>query len=154
MRQIVSGLAGTVGIFFYARFINPADLGAASLAILVYEGLVLLIRGRAFDSPTFQKFALYSIPVPIIANELGWISAEVGRQPWIVQGLMRTNEAFSKVVPAGSGSVTTTDCAALGPFCVKPSVYVSSRPAKTGSGAALLSTARSAAGSPGPSRVR
>jgi cytochrome d ubiquinol oxidase subunit I len=37
---------------------------------------------------------------PQIANQLGWITAEVGRQPWIVYGLLRTSEGLSKVVTA------------------------------------------------------
>ena len=40
---------------------------------------------------------LYSIPLPYIAIELGWILAEVGRQPWIVYGLMKTSDAVSPV---------------------------------------------------------
>ena len=40
---------------------------------------------------------LYSIPLPYIAIELGWVLAEVGRQPWIVYGVMKTSEAFSPV---------------------------------------------------------
>lgn len=71
------------------------------MLLLTLIGLYLLARGKLFDSPRFLSFVLYSIPVPIIANELGWVSAEMGRQPWIVQGLMRTNNAFSPVVPAG-----------------------------------------------------
>jgi len=45
----------------------------------------------------------WSMPLPFIANELGWIAAEVGRQPWIVYGRMRTADAASpaSVVPAG-----------------------------------------------------
>jgi len=45
--------------------------------------------------------AVVSLPLPIIANELGWIAAEVGRQPWIVYRLFRTSNAISKSVPAG-----------------------------------------------------
>ncbi|MFZ7127272.1 MAG: cytochrome ubiquinol oxidase subunit I [Desulfobacterales bacterium] len=48
----------------------------------------------------YLKLMLYSIPLPYIANELGWIVTEVGRQPWIVYGLMRTSDAVSPV--AGS----------------------------------------------------
>jgi cytochrome d ubiquinol oxidase subunit I len=64
-------------------------------------GLFLLWRKKVHDNRLFLNLALLSIPLPIVANELGWISAEVGRQPWIVQGLMRTDEAFSAVVPGG-----------------------------------------------------
>ena len=39
-----------------------------------------------------------SVLGPQIANQVGWITAEVGRQPWIVYGLLRTSEALSKAV--------------------------------------------------------
>ena len=71
------------------------------MIVLALAGLYLLKKGKIGQSPRFLSLALFSIPVPIVANELGWVSAEVGRQPWIVQGLMRTQMAFSKVVPAG-----------------------------------------------------
>ncbi|MDP2039210.1 MAG: cytochrome ubiquinol oxidase subunit I [Ignavibacteria bacterium] len=43
---------------------------------------------------------VFSVLGPQIANQVGWISAEVGRQPWIVYGLLRTSEGLSKVVTA------------------------------------------------------
>jgi cytochrome d ubiquinol oxidase subunit I len=43
---------------------------------------------------------VFSILLPEIANQLGWFAAEVGRQPWIVYGVMRTPEGLSKVVQA------------------------------------------------------
>jgi cytochrome d ubiquinol oxidase subunit I len=44
---------------------------------------------------------LACIPLALIAINMGWTSAEVGRQPWIVQGLLRTSDAISPVVSAG-----------------------------------------------------
>ncbi len=44
---------------------------------------------------------MYAIPFPLFACQLGWISAEVGRQPWIVYKLMRTSDAASVTVGAG-----------------------------------------------------
>jgi len=64
-------------------------------------GLFLLWRQKLYENRLFLRVALLSIPLPVIANELGWMAAEVGRQPWIVYGLMRTDQAFSTVVPAG-----------------------------------------------------
>jgi len=64
-------------------------------------GLFLLWRQKLHENRLFLWAALLSIPLPVIANELGWMAAEVGRQPWIVYGLMRTDQAFSTVVPAG-----------------------------------------------------
>jgi cytochrome d ubiquinol oxidase subunit I len=49
----------------------------------------------------FLTCSALTIPLPFIANELGWIAAEVGRQPWVVYNLMRTKDAVSGSVSAG-----------------------------------------------------
>jgi cytochrome bd ubiquinol oxidase subunit I len=59
-----------------------------------------LLRNRLTEVPLFLKLMMFSIPLPYIANELGWVVAEVGRQPWIVYGLMKTADAASPI--AGS----------------------------------------------------
>ena len=64
-------------------------------------GMVLLWKNRLYGNSLFLKAAIYSIPLPIIANEIGWIAAEVGRQPWIVYRVMRTKDAISTSVSAG-----------------------------------------------------
>jgi cytochrome d ubiquinol oxidase subunit I len=61
-------------------------------------GLFLWWRGRLFDTKWYLYILIFSVLLPQIANQLGWISAEVGRQPWIVYHLLRTSDAFSKVV--------------------------------------------------------
>lgn len=57
-------------------------------------------RKRLVESPGYLKVMLWSIPLPYIAIEMGWVLAEVGRQPWIVYGLLKTSDAASPV--AGS----------------------------------------------------
>jgi cytochrome d ubiquinol oxidase subunit I len=57
-------------------------------------------RNRLTESPRYLKIMIWAIPLPYIAIELGWVLAEVGRQPWIVYGLMKTSDAASPV--AGS----------------------------------------------------
>jgi cytochrome d ubiquinol oxidase subunit I len=66
-------------------------------------GLLLLWRGMLFSSRWFLTLAYLSIPLPFIANELGWMAAEVGRQPWVVYGVegMRTALVASPSVSAG-----------------------------------------------------
>ena len=59
----------------------------------------LLLRNRLTETPLFLKIMMFSIPLPYIANELGWVLAEVGRQPWIVYGVMKTADATSPVDP-------------------------------------------------------
>jgi cytochrome d ubiquinol oxidase subunit I len=49
---------------------------------------------------------LLCLPLPYIANTAGWITAEIGRQPWLVYGLMRTADGYSKMVSAGNGLFT------------------------------------------------
>lgn len=56
-----------------------------------------LRRNRLEDSPKYLTLMLYSIPLPYIANNLGWTVTEVGRQPWIVYGLQRTADAVSPI---------------------------------------------------------
>ena len=74
-----------------------------------YFVIVMIIgwfkRKRLVESPLFLKVMLFSIPLPYVANQLGWILAEVGRQPWIVYGLMKTADAAS---PVASGQVAVS----------------------------------------------
>ena len=58
-------------------------------------GLWLLKRGKLFESKTYLWLLVLSVPLPWIATEFGWIATEVGRQPWIVQGVMLTKDAVS-----------------------------------------------------------
>jgi cytochrome d ubiquinol oxidase subunit I len=66
----------------------------------------LLWRGRLFDSKWMLWILMLSAPFPYIANTAGWMTAELGRQPWLVYGLMRTSEGYSKMVSAGNGLFT------------------------------------------------
>jgi len=54
-----------------------------------------LRRNRLLESPLYLKVMVLSIPLPYIAIEAGWVLAEVGRQPWIVYGIMKTSDAVS-----------------------------------------------------------
>jgi cytochrome d ubiquinol oxidase subunit I len=69
--------------------------------IVMFIATIKLYRKTLWDSKKFLKLLLWSIPLPLIACELGWIAAEVGRQPWIVYHLMSTSDAVSVAVPAG-----------------------------------------------------
>ncbi|MEI8347111.1 MAG: cytochrome ubiquinol oxidase subunit I [Pseudomonadota bacterium] len=84
----------------FASFHNMVAMGFY-LVFLPLWGVILWRRKKIFESKCFLKLALYSIPIPIIANELGWIAAEVGRQPWVVYNVLRTKDAISMSVPAG-----------------------------------------------------
>ncbi len=62
-------------------------------------GLYLLFRNKILDTRWYLMLLLFSIPLPHIANQFGWIAAEVGRQPWIVYKVLKTADAVSVVVP-------------------------------------------------------
>ena len=57
----------------------------------------MFLRKRLLDHPWYLWIMLFAIPLPYIAIELGWVLAEVGRQPWIVYGLLKTSDAASPV---------------------------------------------------------
>lgn len=54
-------------------------------------------RNKLEDKRWFMKLLIWVIPLPYLALQTGWIVAEVGRQPWIVYGMMRTSEAVSPI---------------------------------------------------------
>ncbi|MBR9974135.1 MAG: cytochrome ubiquinol oxidase subunit I [Bacteroidetes bacterium] len=58
-------------------------------------------RGTLFDKRWLLWVFVVSVIGPYISNQAGWVAAEVGRQPWIVYGLLRTSDALSKAVSAG-----------------------------------------------------
>ncbi len=68
--------------------------------LLAIMGFCLLVRKKIWDTKWYLKALLFSIPLPYIANEFGWIAAEVGRQPWAVYKVLKTADAASVVVPA------------------------------------------------------
>ncbi len=70
------------------------------LILISLLGIVFWRRGTLFTKSWMLKLMVISVLGPQIANQLGWFSAEVGRQPWIVYGFMRTSEGISKVVSA------------------------------------------------------
>ncbi len=63
-------------------------------------GVLLLWRKRLERYPRYLTLAWLVIPLPFLANELGWMTTEIGRQPWIVYHLYRTRDAISVTVPA------------------------------------------------------
>lgn len=69
--------------------------GAGWLTILALWGAYLLITGGLYTNNAFLKTVLYSMLLPLVINEAGWIAAEIGRQPWIVYGLLKTGAAAS-----------------------------------------------------------
>jgi cytochrome d ubiquinol oxidase subunit I len=64
-------------------------------ALLTILGLIFLKKGTLYQKRWYLWLLVLSTPLPWLASELGWISAEVGRQPWLVQGLMLTKDGVT-----------------------------------------------------------
>ena len=89
-------------VFFAFRLM----VGVGVLMLLMALcGLLLWWRKRLFESRWFLRFAMLMTPAGFIAVLCGWYTAEIGRQPWIVYGVLRTADAFSGV---DLGSVITS----------------------------------------------
>lgn len=84
----------------FVSFHNMVILGMFFVAATAF-GLLLWRRGRLLETRWYLKLLAWSIPLPILACQFGWIAAEVGRQPWIVYKLLRTQDAVSPTVAAG-----------------------------------------------------
>jgi cytochrome bd ubiquinol oxidase subunit I len=75
-------------------------------ALLALAGLWLTRRRRLPAGPWFHRIAIAGIALPFLANSLGWIFTEMGRQPWTVFGLMRTAAAVSPGVDVTEVAIT------------------------------------------------
>jgi len=80
------------------RFMIGFGMASAALAA---AGLWLTRRGRLPKSRWFWRAAVASMGLPLLANAFGWIFTEMGRQPWAVYGVLRTEASVSPGVPAG-----------------------------------------------------
>jgi cytochrome bd ubiquinol oxidase subunit I len=87
-------------LLFYAYHIM-AGLGTY-FAMLMVVAALLLWRGTLFTTRAVLWALMLSFPLPYIANTAGWITAEIGRQPWVVYGLIRTADSYSKQVSTGN----------------------------------------------------
>ncbi|MGH9503977.1 MAG: cytochrome ubiquinol oxidase subunit I [Terriglobales bacterium] len=87
-------------LLFYSYHIM-AGLGTYFVLLMLLE-VFLLWRGKLFETRWALWPLLLSFPLPYIANTAGWMTAEIGRQPWLVYGLIRTADGYSKNVSAGN----------------------------------------------------
>ena len=95
---------GNIPLLYYSYHIM-VGLGTIFIAVMVVA-VLLLWRRRLFDSRWMLWILMLSAPFPYIANTAGWLTAELGRQPWLVYGLMRTEAGSSTAVSAGNGMFT------------------------------------------------
>jgi cytochrome d ubiquinol oxidase subunit I len=95
---------GNIPLLYYSYHIM-VGLGTFFVATMTLS-VLLLWRGKLFKARWMLWILLLAAPFPYIANTAGWMTAELGRQPWIVYGLMRTADGYSKLVSAGTGMFT------------------------------------------------
>ena len=89
-----------VPLLYYSYHIM-AGLGTIFIAALAFSAWQLR-RGRLYESRLSLWLLMLLLPFPFIANTAGWITAEVGRQPWLIYGLMRTSDGPSTNVSSGN----------------------------------------------------
>jgi len=101
-----------VGLDQFAKEDQPSQVNAVfqTYHIMVAIGMMLIgltlfasfmwWRKKLFDTRWLLLAFVFAVILPQIANQVGWIAAEMGRQPWIVYGLLRTSDAFSATVTA------------------------------------------------------
>ncbi len=100
-----------IPLLYYSYHIM-VGLGTIFAAIMVI-GAFLLWRKKIFTARWFLWIVLLSFPFPYIANTAGWMVAELGRQPWLIYGLMRTSEGMSPNVSSGNAMFTLLGFAGL-----------------------------------------
>jgi cytochrome d ubiquinol oxidase subunit I len=94
----------TLPLLFYSYHVM-AGLGTYFVALMGLAGF-LLWRGQLYTSRWILWPILLSFPLPYIANIAGWMCAEIGRQPWVVYGLLRTSAGYSTHIGAGTSLFT------------------------------------------------
>jgi cytochrome d ubiquinol oxidase subunit I len=89
-----------IALLYYSYHVM-VGLGTIFIAVTVVAAF-LLWRGKLYQSRSMLWLLMLCVPLPYIANTAGWITAELGRQPWLIYGLMRTDHGVSPRVGAGN----------------------------------------------------
>ena len=85
----------------YWSFRAMVGIGVFFILLAIW-GLIEWWRGRLDDSKLFHRIAIAALFLPFVANTTGWIVTEMGRQPWVVYGLLLTRDGVSPAVASGS----------------------------------------------------
>ena len=124
-------IPGVLSMLTYRRWyaevrgldVHPRDLWPDNIPLLYYSfhimiglgtifigvtglGTVLLWKGKLYRTKPMLWLLMLMLPFPYIANTAGWFTAELGRQPWLIYGLMRTREGYSTQVTSGNAIFT------------------------------------------------
>jgi len=101
-----------IPLLYYSYHVM-VGLGTIFIAVMVVAAF-LLWRGKLYESRWMLWLLMLCVPLPYIANTAGWMTAELGRQPWLIYGLMRTAQGASPRV--GEGNVWFTLIGFLGMY--------------------------------------
>lgn len=105
----------------YYSFHIMVGLGTIFIAIMLVSAFWLW-RGWLFNANWLLWIVMLSFPLPFIANTAGWMAAELGRQPWLVYGLFRTENGHSPLV--SSGNVLFTLLGFMGMYTILSLLYI------------------------------
>ena len=93
-----------IALLYYSYHLM-VGLGTVFIVAMLLAA-VLLWRGKLYESRWMLWMLMICIPLPFIANTAGWMTAELGRQPWLIYGLMRTAHGVSPRVSSGNAWFT------------------------------------------------
>lgn len=96
----------------YYSFHIMAGLGTLFIGLMGLANLQRL-RGKLMETKPLLWALMLAFPFPYIANTAGWMTAELGRQPWLIWGLFRTGQGYSDVVSQGDALFTLIGFAGL-----------------------------------------
>jgi cytochrome bd ubiquinol oxidase subunit I len=115
-------------------FLSFRSMAALGMLFLLLSAMAWLLsrKDRLESWPKFLRIMLYVLPLPYIACQLGWIVAEVGRQPWIVYGVLKTSDAVSTAVSAGQVWMSLAGFTLLYGFLAVVDLYLIVKYAKLG----------------------
>jgi cytochrome d ubiquinol oxidase subunit I len=85
--------------FVFQTYHLMVAIGMALIGLTLFASF-LLWRKKLYDKKWLMLIFSFTVLLPQIANQVGWYSAEVGRQPWVVYNILRTSDALSKAVKA------------------------------------------------------
>ncbi len=116
-------------VFLSFRLMAALGMLFTLLAVIAW---VLARKDRLESFPLFLKIMLYALPLPYLACQIGWIVAEVGRQPWIVYGLLKTSDAASKSVSLDQVVISLAGFTLLYGSLAVVDIYLLAKTAKQG----------------------
>src|SRR2546423_842230 len=110
LAAVVTGsfVVAAIGAFYALRGLHPVQ-ARLYLRAGTFVGLIASLqnwRGKLESSRLLLWVLMLVFPYPYIANTLGWMTAELGRQPWLIYGLFHTRDGYSKVVSNGDAIFT------------------------------------------------